>query len=332
MPTPFFKISAGGKDITSKLSGIGISLTITDGVGIESDTISLVIDDQDGVVKAPKTGVILEIEGGYLEGPKRNFGKYKVDQVAYSGYPQMISISAQSVDAKSDQKQRRVDDYPKEDFPTYGDVFEKLAGRMGLKLSITDELKSKKLSFEFQSEENDLSFTTRLGQKLDASVTVKSGNLIIAKRGTGKSVSGYELPVIDITGGVNVLNYTVTTKDKPKHAEVEASWFDRESAERKTLSVEVGSEGPKFLMRAPFQDEAEARLAAEAQAKTLQRGEASASFSIDGSPHARAEAYVYATNIRSIVDGKWRAVSVTHNFSSSAPYTTGVECELPDKE
>ena len=31
-----------------------------------------------------------------------------------------------------------------------------------------------------------------------------------------------------------------------------------------------------------------------------------------------------------LVDGVWRASTVTHSFSSTAPYTTQIECELPD--
>lgn len=332
MPVPFFTIRAGGQDITSKLTGRGISLSISDGVGIESDSISLVIDDQDGAVKAPKTGVILDIEGGYRDGESRNFGQFKVDQVQYTGYPQQISISAQAVDAKSDQKQQRVDQFPKEEFPTFKDVFDKVAGRMGLQLAISAEIGDKEVSFEMQSEESDLSFTTRLGKKLDASVTVKSGHLVVAKRGTGKSVSGEQLPTIMIVGGRNVMTYSATRKDKPKHSKVEASYFDRESVEPVSVEYSLGGDGPTFVMRAPFQDATEAAIAAEAQARELKRGEGSASFTIVGLPSARAEAHVVASNIRGDVDGVWRAKSVTHNFSGSSAYTTSVECELPDGE
>jgi hypothetical protein len=327
---PFFKVTAGGVDITSKLVGRGISLTITDGVGRESDTIALEIDDVDGGVAAPRTGVILTVEGGYEDGPQRNFGDFKVDQVAYSGWPQKISISAQAVDAKSDQKQKRVLDYQVEDFPTYGDIFEAAAGRMGLSLKISAEIKSKANPYEMQSEENDLSFSTRLGDKLDASVSVKSGNLVVVKRGKGTTVSGQPLPTIIVQYARNVLSYNVTRKDKPKHSEVTATWFDRDSVERKEVTVSGGEEGPTFLLRDPYANEDEAKENAEAKSKELQRGEASASFEIDGDPNARAEAYVEAIGLRDQVDGLWRATTVTHNFSSSSPYTTSIECELPD--
>lgn len=332
MPTPMFKISAGGVDITSKLTGRGISLSITDGVGLESDTISLSIDDHDGSVRAPRTGVILAVEGGYLDGEWRNFGDFKVDQVSYTGYPQKIDISAQAVDAKSEQKQQRVDQFTEQDFPTYRDIYSKLAGRMGLKLAISGEIGDTAVSFEYQAEENDLTFATRIGKKLDASVTIKSGNLVVVKRGTGKSVSGQELPPILVTGGRNVLSYSVTRKDKPKHSKVEGTYFDRDAVEPITISASIDSDGPTFLMRAPFQSREEAEVAVETQAKELKRGEASASFSIDGTPSARAEAFVVASNIRDQVDGNWRAKTVTHNFSASSTYTTSVECELPDKQ
>ncbi len=332
MPRPFFQVTAGGSDITDKLWGRGIALSITDGVGLESDTLQIEIDDQDGMVAAPRTGVILSARGGYIDGAQRDFGEFKVDQVSYTGYPQKIAISAQAVDAKSGQKQKRVEDYQVAKFPTYGDIFSKIAGRMGLKLAISAELKSKGNPFEFQSEENDLTFGTRIGEKIDASVSVKSGHLVVVKRGKGTTVSGSELPRIIVEYGVNVLSYNVTRKDKPKHTEVTATWFDRKKVERKEVTVKAGKEGPTFLIRDPFQTEDEAKEAAKTMAQNLGRGEASASFEIDGDPNARAEAYVEARGIRDLVDGLWRATTVTHTFASGEPYKTSVECELPGAE
>lgn len=332
MPRPFFRVSAGGVDITSKIAGRGISLSITDGVGLESDTISLEIDDQDGVIAPPRTGVVLNVVGGYEDGAQRDFGDFKVDNVSLSGYPQKIAISAAAVDAKGNPKRKAVKDFQVADFPTYGDIYKHLAGQMGLSLSISGELKGKTNPFEFQSEESELRFATRLGEKIGAAVTVKGNRLVVLKRGAGETAGGQPIPTIVVKPGFNLLSYTVTLKDKPKHSDVKATWFDRKKVERKEVSVSIGSDGPSFLITEPFQNEAEAKNAAAAQAKNLQRGEGSASFEIDGDPSARAEAFVQASGIRSLVDGLWRATTVTHEFSSTAAYKTSIECESPDAE
>ncbi|MCM0751603.1 hypothetical protein DEA98_10395 [Brucella pseudogrignonensis] len=80
MPVPKFSISANGVDITGRIAGSGVTMTITDGVGTKSDTMSIVISDVDGSVAAPKTGAILNPVGGY-EGQMRDFGQFSVDSV-----------------------------------------------------------------------------------------------------------------------------------------------------------------------------------------------------------------------------------------------------------
>lgn len=329
MPVPFFRVRANGTDITTPLAGRGMSLTITDGVGRESDSISLVIDNQDGMVKPPATGAVLEVEGGYLDGEWRNFGKFKVDSISAQGWPENITINAQSADAKSEQKTPRVKSYKTEDFPTYGDIYADVAKRMSLKLSISDEVKGIKNTFEFQAEENDMSFGTRMGDRLDASVSIKSGHLVVAKRGKGTTVGGGEMPPIIVRRPGNLLDYSCEHKDKPKHKEVKATYFDRDKAGVVEVKVAAGQEGPEFLIREPFQSKEEAESAADSAARDLKRGEATADFTIDGTPYARAEMMVHAIGINALVNGLWRSTNVTQNFTAGGPYTTSISCELP---
>ena len=330
MPKPFFRFTVHGIDITPKLSDGHVSLTITDGSGSDADTAQIVIDDHNGIIVAPKDGVDIEITAGYEDDPV-DFGTFTVDEVVYEGWPMQISISAQSAKAKSTLKERRPKAYDKRGYPTYGKLFEEIASRNGLTLSISEEIKSKALQYEAQSEETDSEFATRIGTKLDAAVTVKSGRFIVVKKGEGKSASGLDLPTLVVKTGLNALSYTVSRQDKPKHRRVKATWFDRKAAERKEVESNASEDGPEYLLREPYQDEDEAKEAANAKAQDLKRSEAKASFEIEGNPHARAEAYVIVSGVRTMVDGVWRATSVTHNWSSSGAYTTSLECELPTK-
>lgn len=331
MPKPMFRAIVNGVDISSKLDPRAISATLTDGTGKDADTLQLEIDNNELAIAPPPTGAEIQFFGGY-EGNMRDFGTFIVDTAEVSGFPDKISVSAQSADAKSAQKEQRVESYDKKDFPTYGKVFEAAAGRMGLSLSISDAIKGLPNTFEMQAEEHDLQFTARLGDKLNASVSIKQGRLIVVKRGDGKSVSGKPLPVIRVARGDNVLGYSARLKDKPKHNEVVATYFDRGKVEPVEVKVAVGSDGPKFTIRTPFQTETEARHAADTTAHELKRGEGSASFEIDGDPWASAEAYVQAEGLGPTADGLWRAVTVTHNWSGTSAYNTSIECELPGVE
>ena len=328
MPTPFFQIMRGDTDVTARVGQGNISLTITDGVGDNADTVQFTVDDLGGIVAPPETGVDLRVYGGYVD-DYRDFGLYTVDSVELSGWAQTMTVTAQSVGARTAAKELRKASYRAADVPTYGDLFEKLASGNGLKLQMSAELKSMSLKFEAQAEESDTAFATRLGRKIGAAVTVKNKYLIAVKRGAGQSAGGKRLPVIYVVKGANALSYTVSIKDKPKHSTVKATWFDRAEAKTKDLQEESFGEGPVFLLREPFPNEEEARNAAKAKADDLKRGIGTATFDIDGDPWAMAEADVEVYGIRSLVDGKWRAETVTHTWGDAA-YKTTVACESPD--
>lgn len=326
MPKPMVQVLANGTDVTGNIMPGLLSLTITDGVGRDYDSVRIEIDDKDGIVSPPSKGAELQVLAGYID-DVQDFGTFIVDQVSLNGWPQTISVTARSMDGLSEAKQKRDQSYLKEDFPTYEDIFDELAGRMGVTLSMSAEIGGKSVEFESQFGESDVTFASRLGDKLDAAVSVKQGRLIVVPRGQGQSAGSSELPEIMVTRPGNVLNYNATTFNVPKHSSVRAVWFDRFNNVQKEVTVEAGGEGPEYLLRQNFQDENDAREQARATAAALKRGEGQATFEIDGEPSARAESYVNVSGIRSLVDGRWRCTSATHVFRGNGAYTTQLICE-----
>ena len=330
MPTPYFRIMHGSTDITGRIGINNISLTISDGVGVDADTATYEIDDRNGRIAPPKTGEEITIEGGYLEGPKRDFGTFIIDQVTLAGFPQRITVNAQSAGAKTAIKQKRRKSYSKDDYPTYGDIFSEVAGRAGLSLAMSDDLKSIKVEHEAQAEENDLEFATRIGASLDAHVSVKSKRLVVVKKGAGKSASGQDLPEFVVAKGLNLLDYSVNVKDTPKHKTVKATYNDRQKVTPGEVEVESGDEGPEFLIREPFPTKDEAERAAKAKAAELKRIEGQADFTVEGDPQVIAEQIIVCKRVRSLVNGRWRSTQVSNNWVGSSAYTTQISCEKPE--
>ncbi|RBO90526.1 phage late control D family protein [Pseudochrobactrum asaccharolyticum] len=328
MSKPIFMLKANGVDVTDKVQGSGITMTITEGTGKKSDTLQIVIDDIDGSVASIKTGAILNPIGGY-EGELRDFGQFSVDSVTYSGWPQQISIDAKSVSAKSLAKQRDPKSYPVKEYPTYGHIFAEVASRVGLTLKISASIKGIENEFEAQTEENGLEFLMRIGEDLNASVTVKANHLVVVEEGEGLNVSGEEMGLIKVAKGFNILKYSITEKDEPKHSKVEASYYDRKKNKKETVTEDTGSDGPTFCIRAPRKSKASAKRAAKAQAKRLKRAERECSFDINGSPFAQAGAMALVSGCRPNVDGRWHIKTATHQFSASGPYTTSLSCTAP---
>lgn len=329
MPVPYFTVLADGVDISGNLRGTGVSMTITDNDGLDEDRLQIVIDDIEGSVIAPRTGAILNPVGGYLDGRMRDFGLFSVDSVSYDGWPQTITIQAKSVVAKSLEKQREPKAYTSDKFPTYGDIFSDIAGKIEVGLKIADAIRSKKNPSEHQTEEGALEFLDRLGEKLNASITVKGMTLCVVEKGKEMSAGGGSLDRVHVTRGVNLLGYSATERDDPKYKEVEATYYDRDKNSRETVKEETGLDGPTFLIRQPYQNKQDAENAVKSQAQALVRASGEANFEIDGEPFAQAEAYAVVSGCRERVDGLWRIKTVTHQFSSTAPYTTSLACTAP---
>lgn len=331
MPNPIFRIYADGVDVSDRISGAGIALSINDGDGLKADTAQITIDNATGTVVPPPKGATLRIVGGY-EDRMRDFGLFIVNGRSFVGFPRRIEINAKSVEALKLAKQREPKAYPAKDFPTYGDIFAHIASVIGVTLHISASIKAIRNVYKAQSEEDGLEFTTRIGEKLNASVTVKAGNLVVTEKGSGKSASGAKLDRIQIAAGLNLLSFSVNDTDEPKHSDVEATFYDRDKNERSTVKVGTTMDGPKFLIRTPFQNKEEAEQAAKAKSKKLKRMQGSASFTIEGDPFAQAEAWADVSGCGAGVDGEWRVSSVSHNFTSDGPYVTTIQSDVPTGE
>jgi phage protein D len=163
-------------------------------------------------------------------------------------------------------------------------------------------------------------------------VTFKDGNLLIAERGSGKTVSGKDLPPV-IVGPAQLLSeggFTVRLKPRSKYSEVIARWQDRASGTIKKKILETGGEGPSMTLREVFQSEAEAEAAGNAKLKELIAGEGELTLEMIGNPLIRAETPVQPTGVDSDADRVWIASKVSHvwDYGEEGGTATTVEAEL----
>lgn len=328
MPKPYFKFVIGDNDISENILAGNISLSISEGVGENADSASIEIDDPQGIITPPPRDVEMRIFGGYVD-DFRDFGIFIVDQTSLEGWPQKVKIGLQSAGAKKAQKQRRQKSYKPPEYSTYKDIFSEISSRNEWQLALSEEIGSKSVEIEVQTEEGDLAFLSRITDKFDAHVSVKNKHLIGVMRGQGKSISGAQLPIIEISSALNIISYSCSDMDKPKHKKTKSTWFDRNKVEMVTEEDEGTEDGPDFLHQVTTKSQLDAKETSKSNGKKLKRGAGSASFVIDGNPHNQAEAIVLVSNVRSLVNGRWRCKKITHNWSSSGPYTNSIECELP---
>lgn len=321
---PRFRILADGTDVTSNFDGVGVSITVTDAAGIESDRVEITVDDEHGQIAAPRTGAELAVWLGY-EPALVFMGRYTVDEVRFEGWPQTVTIGGHAADQRDSLKERRTEAYEDK---TLQDIFAEIAGRHGLIPAVAAAVGGFHYDYVAQQEESDEAFATRLGRLHGATATVKDGRLVVVPTGSGASASGASLGVFMVRRPGNLVSYAVTWKDKASHESVEASWFDRDEVDRETLEEEADDHGPAYGIRERFPDEAIAREAARAKAKEIRRGAGEATFEIEGDPAARAEMDLVCTGVRDRVDGPWSIERVEHRIDGA--YTTTIHCKTPD--
>ena len=105
--TPVFRILADRKDITDLVNDRLLQLKATDKPDMDSDSFELRIDDRDGALALPKRGANIEIFLGYAGQRLTRIGLYTVDEVEWSGPPDVLVIRGRASDFRGSGKTTR---------------------------------------------------------------------------------------------------------------------------------------------------------------------------------------------------------------------------------
>ncbi|MFC4207117.1 hypothetical protein [Vreelandella malpeensis] len=105
-----------------------------------------------------------------------------------------------------------------------------IAGRNSLKPVVVTVLNGIRVGHIDQTEESDLNFLTRLGERFDA---IKAGRMLFTTTGEGLTASGQPMTAITLTRrDGDQHRYSVTDRDA--YSGVKAYWNDTRGAERQT--------------------------------------------------------------------------------------------------
>ncbi|EKN3987626.1 phage late control D family protein [Yersinia enterocolitica] len=347
-PRPAFDIKIGGKTQTTVNDRL-ISLTLTDNRGFEADMLELVIDDADQKVALPKRGAQIDIALGWKGEPLVNKGRFTVDEISHSGPPDQLIVTARSADFRDTFNVKR--EYSWHDI-TVGKVVASIASRYGLKAGVSEDLGKIEIEHADQTSESDISFLTRMAEKLGAITTIKNGMLLFMHPGRAVSQSGKLLPAITITRASGD-KHSFRVADRDAYTGVTAYWLDlnygkpqKTSVRRKRKSKTPpkvktpastskegnyleGVEGNVFVMRETYKTERAARRAAAARWSKLQRGAAEFTMTL-----ARGRADLFP-ELPAVMQGfkpeidqaAWIITQVTHTIGDNG-FTTALNFEV----
>lgn len=340
---PAFSILMGGKALT-QLDPRVISLELTDNRGFEADELTIAIDDSDGLIELPPRGAELSVSLGWQGEPLVYKGVYTVDEVAHSGPPDRLEITARSADFRDEFNVKREVSWHD---VTVERIVSAIARRYKLTPVISEQLMSAEIDHADQTQESDMSFLTRMADLLGAIATVKNGCLLFILPGGGVSANGKALPEFAITRSSGD-RHSFRIADRDAYTGVQAYWLDLEFGKKKKVTVKArkkktqkkprssaregdyiaGEDGNVFVLRTTYASETAAQRAAAAKWQQLKRGAAEFNMTL-----ARGRADLYpemhgtVSGFKADINNQdWIIAKATHSIDDGG-FKTQLELE-----
>ncbi|HBS2001709.1 TPA: phage late control D family protein [Klebsiella pneumoniae] len=340
---PAFSILMGGKALT-QLDPRIISLELTDNRGFEADELTIVIDDSDGLIELPPRGAELSVSLGWQGEPLVYKGVYTVDEVAHSGPPDRLEITARSADFRDEFNVKREVSWHD---VTVERIVSAIARRYKLTPVISEQLMNAEIDHADQTQESDMSFLTRMADLLGAIATIKNGCLLFILPGGGVSAKGKALPEFAITRSSGD-RHSFRIADRDAYTGVQAYWLDLEFGKKKKVTVKArkkknekkprsssregdyiaGEDGNVFVLRTTYASETAAQRAAAAKWQQLKRGAAEFNMTL-----ARGRADLYpemhgtVSGFKADINNQdWIIAKATHSIDDGG-FKTQLELE-----
>ncbi|MDV2451169.1 contractile injection system protein, VgrG/Pvc8 family, partial [Xanthomonas hortorum] len=249
-------------------------------------------------------------------------GTFIVDEVEYSGAPDIITVRARSADLTTDMRTRRERSWHN---TTLGAVLNTLAGEHALTPRVAEALARIKLPHLDQANESDMNLLTSLGQRFNAVATIKAGALLFAPIGAGTTATGKPLPTVTLTRRDGD-QHRYSVADRDAYTGVRAYWVDKGKARRQ--SVLVGTDDNAKRLRESYANEATARQHAYAELERVKRGMAKFDYVLAiGRAEISPEQSVAVSGFKPQIDAqRWLVAKATHALGGNG-FTTSLELE-----
>ncbi|BEP43013.1 phage late control D family protein [Variovorax sp. V15] len=327
-PAPTYRLKIGDRDITPMVDARLISVTLNECRGNEADQLDLVLDDHDGALEIPPKGRELQLAIGWVGADLVDKGTFIVGEAEHSGAPDQICIRARSADMHQSLRTRVERSYHG---VTVGEIVRQTAARHQLMARIDPALGARQIEHIDQTNESDLNFITRLAKLHDAVATIKRGRLLFLPIVGTITSTGESIPVIEITRADGDL-HRYHTSDRDAYSGVRAYWHDPKRAKRR--GVLVGKSGNAKRLKDTFANEADARAAAQAEWRRIQRGLATFNLTLAlGQPMLTPQTPVKVSGWKPEIDEtEWLTIKVRHTMTPDGGFTTHAEMEVSKTE
>ncbi|SON55834.1 tail protein [Hartmannibacter diazotrophicus] len=317
-----------GGNLYTRFSSTLASITITDAAGYDADECVLRFRMTPPYMTAPELGTIYDVTAGWSDGIGGTYkGRFSVQRVGFGGDPKrgyemlVICRSALLSDKLLDQGSEHFDD------KTFGDIAKKVAKDAGLEAVVDKELAAIKIKYRLRRSQSRIDFLTDMASDFGATCKVAMDKIILAKRGSGKSASGADLPTITPIFIGGEFGHNVDFELRGVVSESGTETYDPKTGKLiKSADTGKGKGKAKAIHQAASTEEAKAMAAA--RLRELLRRTISGYFEMPGNPIAFAGADVKPLGYGpDISQAKMVAESVIHEISPQDGWITTVTVE-----
>lgn len=303
---------ANGLAIGSILSSHNATIKCDDHLGFKSDKLEITMASGALVFALPSKGTSLNyaIEGIPM-------GIFTVDsaKMTISAGGNRLVISANAADMTKKLKAPKTKSFNKKKL---SEILGEKASDNDLELKISDFYEKVEIEHIDQTNESDLNFITRLGEKYDAIAKFANGKLIFLKRGDMNGAT----PVI-----INRTDTTSITFDVANRNEFKAvkAFYQKSSVNNRKFEM-VGEGEPIFEMEGDFTNKAEAKDAAQAKFDAMKRKGKVLTASMPIKAFIAAGTPILIIGVHPAIDGLMYCTQSSHTVGPQK--TTTITCEL----
>lgn len=318
-----YEVIVDGKSINEVLNPRLLSLTVSDKAGTTSDTCTIVIDNTDGRVALPRENAKVEVSIGWFGGELADVFSGNVDTIRTSGSRagRTITVQAKGLDTSGKVKEPQRRSFQN---LTIKEILEAAGSFAGVTRILVDpELGVLRRISEVMDNESFVALGERLAREIGGTFKVRNDAAVMAKRGSGKSPAGDDLPDVPVTNGVNLHEWEVDPYvGRHRYKKVVVRYYDQAAAEHKEVVVETDVEGSDAEAIGTFTAATKelAEQKAEAVKKSSERQSGAGRVVIEGAPGAQPEAAAVLNGTD--IDGRFRIDGVQHQISKGSGFVT----------
>lgn len=312
-------------NVTEYIEPYLLSLEYTDELSGAADDLQMTLEATAGKwldAWLPKKGTTLSIDLT-CDGETANLGVFEVDELAYSAYPQTLTVKATSVPYASTL--RGIDKSKSWEDTTLKTIAKDIADAAGL--TLVYDLDDIDIDRAEQTERSDLAFLMDLCSDHGLALKICKQQLVIfdeADYEKQDAVFAIVKPFTDYSGGLpvmEILDLSISSKIRDVYGSCHVKYSDPKTKTTIEATYTADAAGRTLEVNEQVAGYAQALNLAKKRLREKNRDEVTASVTVVGKPELMAGVVVELTGFGEF-DGNYLAIESKH--SAGGGYTTAV--------